>query len=311
MSWQEDELHRWLSRRPRPALLDGSRGHDAAVLAKAAGGRPVICVDQTIEGVHFEEGAAPKAWAAKAVARTLSDLAATAAEPEAILLAFRAPSERSSAWMRSVLLGAEREAAKYGACVVAGDLAAAPGPAALSVTALGRLAGKESPGRDRAEAGQVVLLTGPCGGSLPSGRHLSPQPKFAEGQWLFRAGATAMMDVSDGVAIDLHRIARASKVRITLEDLPVHRDAARLAKTSGRAPAWHALHDGEDYELFATISPSRWKRVAAEAAKRFPRLRLIGRVETGRGLQLSPDLAQAADLPCAWKMERGGFLHGS
>ncbi len=297
MSWSEDSLHRWLLTRPRPAALAGSRGHDAAVL-RSLGGRPVVCVDQTLLGVHADPEVRPRDLGRKAASRALSDLAATAATPRALTLALAAPAESDERWLRRVIEGVAAAAEACGAGLVAGDLACTPGPVTLAVTALGELPGRRRPpGRDRARPGQLVVLTGPVGGSR-AGRHLRFWPRVAEGRALWEAGATALMDVSDGLAWDLHRLARTAGVRIDLERVPVHRDARRAARESGRTPLDHALHDGEDHELIACLP----------AGARLPEGCVpIGRVRRGAGLWLGPELA---DPPRPWDPGEGGWRHG-
>lgn len=308
VGWSEDSIHRWLSSRPRPVTLSGSRGHDAAVLARIRH-RPVICVDQTIEGVHFEPTSAPALVGRKAAARALSDLAATAARPLAILVALSAPRNRSEAWIRSVLAGARAAAQSCGADLVGGDLACARGPACISVTAVGVTTGRRAaPGRDRARPGQTLVLTGPVGGSL-LGRHLRVRPRILAGARLFAAGATAMMDVSDGLAWDLHRLARASGVRIDLdlERVPVHADARAAGLRDGREALDHALHDGEDHELLATLPASR----VALARGRIRGLASIGRVSRGSGLWLHGSLHGSRGEARRWKPSEGGWKHGA
>jgi len=109
-----------------------------------------------------------------------------------------------------------------------------------------------------------------------------------------------MMDVSDGLSLDLERIARASGVRIELEHVPVHRDAVRLARRSGRAALEHALDDGEDHELVATISRAAWKRCEGAARRRFPGLGVVGSVRAGSGLWVA-----------GRRRGGGGWIHGS
>jgi len=304
MSWSEDRLHRWLARRPAPAGLAGDTGHDAAVLVSAPG-RDVICVDQVIEGVHVEPGELPRRVGAKAACRALSDLAATAAEPRALLLALRAPLDSDEACLRSLLTAVDTAGKKHGAPLVGGDLACAPGPLSLAVTALGSIAAGGRPlSRARARAGQVVVLTGPVGGSA-LGRHLRIRPRLQEGRWLAECGATAMMDVSDGLAWDLFRLARRAGVRIDLEQVPVHRDARRAARDSGRDPVDHALHDGEDHELLATLPRRALKRVLNEAPDHCPGLVVVGRVTAGRGLRVPADGGLRT-----WRPGTGGWRHG-
>ncbi len=305
MSWSEDRLHRWLARRPAPAGLAGDTGHDAAVLV-AVPGRDVICVDQVIEGVHVEAGESARRVGAKAACRALSDLAATAARPRALLVALRAPRDTGEARIRGLLAAVDEAGNKHGAPLLGGDLACAPGPLSLAVTALGTIAASGRPlSRARARAGQVVVLTGPVGGSA-LGRHLRIRPRLEEGRWLAECGATAMMDVSDGLAWDLYRLARRAGVHIDLEQVPVHRDARRAARKSGRDASDHALHDGEDHELLATLPRRALKRVLAEAPLRCPHLVVVGRVTLGRGLRVPGDGGLRS-----WQPGSGGWRHGN
>lgn len=307
MSWDEDEIHRWLARAERPRSFVGSTGHDAAVTSRPRG--PLVsCLDQCIEGVHVQHDVSPAAFGRKAANRALSDLAATAAVPRGILLGLSAPRERESRWLRAAIGGVRRAARAVGAELWGGDLAAVPGPARLCVTALGELTRSGKPvGRDRARAGQVVVCTGPLGGSR-AGRHLCCVPRIEAGQRLAAAGCTAMMDVSDGLAWDLHRLARASGVRIDLTEVPLHRDALRAARRGSNSAVWHALHDGEDHELLATLSMAAARRVLDTAARRGESWTVIGRVRAGAGLHLA---GQAADgAPRRWSPEEGGYRHG-
>lgn len=268
-----------------------------------------MCVDQTVESVHFEPAASPLAVGRKAAARAISDLAATAATPRGVWLALSAPSTRTERWMRAVISGARSLAREHGADLLGGDLCAADGPARLAVTALGEFEGKSRPpGRDRARAGQVVVVTGALGGSL-LGRHLAIVPRVAEGRWLFDHGARAMMDVSDGLAWDLYRLARASHVSIELllEEVPVHHHALQASHDSGRTTLWHALHDGEDHELIATLPERALPRLILSAQRECPELGVIGRVRSGSGLFLR----DARGRKRKWNPSEGGFRHGA
>jgi len=308
MSWNEDDIHRALGRARRPRGLTGSRGHDAAVL-RALGGKPVVCVDACVEGVHFERDTRPELVGRKACARALSDLAATAAAPKAVLLSISAARARTDAWILHAIDGVRSISREHGADLVGGDLGSTTGPTVMTVTALGDFdSAARPPGRDRAKVGQVVWLTGPCGGSI-LGRHLAIEPRVAAGRWLHQRGATAMMDVSDGLAWDLHRLARASGVRIEIdmESLPIHADARRLARRT-RAQAWeHALHDGEDHELVATLPRSALARVRREARRHIGHgdSAAIGRVGRGSGV-----LLKFADREIVWQPAMGGWKHG-
>ena len=304
MAWSEERLHRWLATRGRPQGLVGSAMHDAAVLG-ATRARPVLCADQALEGVHFEAGTAGRAVGRKAAARVLSDLAAAAARPRALVACVAAPPDESERRLRAVLVGLRAEARRHGAALVGGDLAARGGPLAVAVTGFGDApSDRKPPGRDRARPGDVVLLTGPVGGSL-LGRHLRIEPRLAAGERLHRAGARALMDVSDGLARDLGRLAAARGVALEIDTVPLHADARRAARASGRTPLDHALHDGEDHELIATLAPADHARVARSLARIVPGACVIGRVVRGRGLRL-PDGHGGS---VRWD-GRGGFVHG-
>ncbi|QDU67569.1 thiamine-phosphate kinase [Engelhardtia mirabilis] len=299
--WSEARIHRWLASRERPSLLDGSQGHDAAVLRRMQG-RPVLCTDQVIEGVHAAVGTAPRLLGRKAVARTLSDLAACGASARAVLLALRLPRDWTDAAVRALIRGAWTEAERFGAELVGGDLALGVGPASAAVTALGELPGRgRPPGRDRARPGQVVLCTGPTGGSL-LGRHLRIEPRLAAGRALREAGASAMIDVSDGLWLDASRLARASGVRLELSDPAIHRDAVRLARRTGRTPLAHALIDGEDHELLATLPRAAAMRVLAAG---LPGARILGRVVRGEGVVVRDREGDRVPAPAQL-----GYLHG-
>jgi thiamine-monophosphate kinase len=196
-----------------------------------------------------------------------------------------------------------RRANELGAPIVGGDLCAADGAPSFACTALGVFTSRRTPpGRDRARVGQVVVATGAFGGSL-LGRHLSIEPRVAAGQALFAAGATALMDVSDGLGIDLERLSRASAVRIVLEHVPVHRAARRRARSTGRTALDHALEDGEDHELLATLAPASARALLARGVPGCADACVIGRVERGAGLELA--------LPERTGPWRGrGFVHG-
>lgn len=304
-SWSEERLLRWLRGLGIDArLASAPRGHDATTLARMRG-RPVVCVDQTIEGVHVAPGTRAGDFARKAVARSVSDLAASAARPRAVLLAVGAAPGVAEAYLRRLITAVRRAALAFGAELAGGDLACRPGPLALAVTALGEFEGRgEPPARHRARSGQHVLLTGPVGGS-GLGRHLRIEPRLEAGRFLAERGATALMDVSDGLARDLARLAASAGVRIELDEVPIHADAHRSARRSGQSALEHALFDGEDHELIACMAP-RAARAAFAAAGPASGLCVIGRVRRGSGLYLP-------DARGGWRRwdGRGGYVHGA
>jgi len=166
--------------------------------------------------------------------------------------------------------------------------------------------GDPAVGRQRARPGQVLVLTGAVGGS-GLGRHLAIEPRVRAGRWLARAGATAMMDVSDGLALDLSRLARASGVRLVVERVPLHPDARRAARRSGRSALAHGLADGEDHELVATLSAADWARARRRRAGAGVAVAAIGRVERGAGLWLPGEVEGTVRH---WDGQ-GGWIHGA
>lgn len=307
MGWSEERLHRWIE-----GLLDAAG--DDAVRVPRGRGTPVACVDHTAEAVHVEPGTAPARFARKAVARALSDLAASAATPRGLLCALAAPAGREEAWMRAVLRAVHRQGAAWGAPLLGGDLCAcAPGTpgATLTITALGDVAaGRRMPARRRARPGQLLVLSGAVGGS-GLGRHLAIEPRLEAGRALHAAGAAALMDVSDGLARDLARLARAAGVRIDLEHVPVHRDAHRAARADGTSAREHALHDGEDHELVAALPAAAARRLvgAGLPGAGAGGAVIIGRVAAGAGLWIHGQDDADGGAPVRWNGS-GGFVHG-
>jgi thiamine-monophosphate kinase len=305
VAWDELSLHRWLARALEGDALAAGLGNDAAVLARALR-RPVLCVDQLVEGVHCVRGTPPARMGRKACARALSDLAASAARPRAVLAALRAPGSADERALRALLRGVARCAADHGAALVGGDITRGSGALSLAVTAAGELEAPRPVSRAAARPGDVVVATGAFGGSA-LGRHLRIAPRLAEGVWLARCGARAMMDVSDGLGIDLARLARASGVRLELERVPVHPDARRAARRDGRAALEHALADGEDHELVAALPRRALPRARREAPRRCPSLAVIGRVLAGSGLHVPASEEPGSGLR-RWD-PREGWVH--
>ena len=150
-----------------------------------------------------------------------------------------------------------REAGEVFACaIVGGDTASWEGKLAMSVSILGRADGISPVTRSEAKAGDAIYVTGPLGGSI-LGRHMIFMPRIREARALAKsARLSAMIDVSDGLAIDLGRICRASDVGAMIDAaaVPIHADAMELAHKSGKSPLEHALGDGEDHELLFTTA---------------------------------------------------------
>jgi thiamine-monophosphate kinase len=288
---------------PGPGTVVGI-GDDAAVLA-APDGRVVATTDFLLEGRHFRrDWAGPADIGHRAAVRSLADVAAMGARPTALLVAFAAPPALSSAWALELSAGLAAEAARAGATVAGGDTARFD-VVLLAVTGLGDLQGARPVTRAGARPGDVVAVAGPLGHSaaglallaaghrelalLAAGHrepaalvaaHLRPAPPYDAGPEAARLGATALMDVSDGLLADLGHIARASGVAIdvhpaALDPTPLIPAAEVLGTSLTQAPLEWMLTGGEDHSLVAafpagTTLPPRW--------------RVVGEVRAGQGV---------------------------
>lgn len=249
-------------------------GDDAAVVA-AADGRFVVTTDVLVEGRHFR-----RAWSTgrdvgrRAAVQNLADVAAMGAVPTALVVALGLPGDLPVAWLEDLARGLADECGPLGVGVVGGDLSGGS-EVTVAVTALGDLEGRAPVTRSGAGPGDVVAHAGVRGRSaagfallaadletlddelVAAYRH--PTSPVAAGPVAARAGATAMIDVSDGLLRDAGRLAAASHVLIDLDADAFAADRARLAAVAevlGEDPTAWVLGGGEDHGLLATFPAS-------------------------------------------------------
>lgn len=217
-------------------------GDDAAVVRTAGGERLVLTVDQLVEGRHSAPGTALELVARKAVARSVSDVAAMGAVPVWAMATGLLPAGFGRG--DELFAALHRWAVRFGCPLIGGDIATGPGPMALTVTVCGRMEeGHEPKLRSGARPGDEVWITGPVGNSLASGWHLSFEPRVDAGRAASAlADVHAMIDLSDGLGRDAGRVGRASGVVLEF-------DSARIPLREGAADWRRAIADGEDYEL--------------------------------------------------------------
>jgi thiamine-monophosphate kinase len=246
-------------------------GDDCAVLP-ASHGKQLITVDPVIYGHHFNDTIPPRAVGEKLLKRNLSDLAAMGGRPRAAVVALALDPRTSTRWLEKFYRGLAACARRHGVPIVGGDVAQVDRGLVASLTLLGESAAARVVTRTGARVGDWIFVTGLLGGSLLSGHHWKFTPRLAEGAWLARQrGVRAMMDVSDGLAKDLHALTPRGAIP-TLE-------AAALPRRVG-ADVRAALTNGEDYELVFALAARADRDAFARAwRKRFPRVRLtcIGR----------------------------------
>jgi thiamine-monophosphate kinase len=300
-------------------------GDDAAVTLP--GGATATSVDAIVEGVHFRrEGADLRAVGRKALSTALSDLAAMGARPGEAYVVLGAPRDLAEAELQTLADGLLEAAAETGTTLAGGDVTRAPA-LTLAVTVVGHAGHPdEFVSRAGAEAGDVLVVTGELGGAAvgllllenPSlvaeisettaerlrTRQRDPSPRLRSGRALAAAGATAMIDLSDGLAGDALHLSEASGValRIDAASVPLAKGVAEIAAAVGRDPLELAASGGEDYELLAAVPASRLVEASTrigEAAE--TTLTPIGEAEAGSGVEIR--------LPGGGLLEAQGYDH--
>lgn len=294
-------------------------GDDAAVTVP--GGATATSVDALVDGVHFRRDlASPAQIGHKALATALSDLAAMGAEAGEAYVALGLPPDFGEEECLELLDGMSALATATGIDLAGGDLSRAK-ELFLAITVVGHASDPRAlVQRAGAQPGDALVLTGEIGGAAAGlellksrdpesdfafkghighlkaksamqalvERQLEPQPRLLAGQALAHAGATAMIDVSDGLGADAGHLAQASgvKIEIEAEAVPLAPAAVALSQTTGRDP-WWLLSGGEDYELLACIPPTLLEQATVEVLdKGGVSLTQVGEVRTGSRVEI-------------------------
>jgi len=283
-----------------PGVVRGI-GDDTAVLELPAGHQLLTSTDLLIEEIHFRLD-----WTdlydlgRKAVAVNLSDIAAMGGTPRFLYLGLACPSNTEVADLEALLEGVLAETAQYGVTLTGGDTCRSPGPWMLAVTVEGSAPAGRAVTRQGARPGDLVMVSGTLGDSalalrlLQEGltpdpalleRHHRPTPRIELGRLLAEAGlASAMIDISDGLAADLEHILQASSVDAVIDSTQLPLSTAFQHHLAGDGDARElALHGGEDYELLFTLAAADLERAQALAAQLGLPLTPVGRVRAGSG----------------------------
>lgn len=274
-----DRLREALGTEAPEALLEGI-GDDAAVYRVGDGRAHVVATDMLVEGVHFDRVFVPLGpLGAKAIAVNVSDVVAMNAEPRYATVALGLPNNVSVEGAEALYEGMAQACRDYGLAVVGGDVAAAE-RLVLSVTVIGEAAEEEVVLRRGARPGDLLAVTGDLGGAYAGlkvllaekeafagggeqpdlapwayvvERHLAPVARLDRLRAWREAGVRprALIDISDGLASEVHHLGRAGGVGARLEAglLPIHVQTYRAAQRFGERPEAYALYGGEDYEL--------------------------------------------------------------
>jgi thiamine-monophosphate kinase len=292
-------------------------GDDAAVINCGGAMDLIACSDLMVEGVHFRsEWGEPKLTGHKALAVTLSDVAAMGGAARFALVSIAIPHHLSAKFIEEIFQGIFDMADACGVTIVGGDTSSSPGSLFIDTSVIGECASGRAIRRRGAQAGDLLYVTGALGASmlglmlLEQGvrfgecenntsrhrallKHLAPQPRLKAGRAIGEMGlATAMIDISDGLSTDLWHVLDESGCGaiIHASAIPID-ESVRLLSVSAKGidPLRLALNGGEEYELLFTARPDTCDRVAELSSALGLKITRIGEIVAERGLQLERD----------------------
>ena len=230
------------------SLLVGP-GDDCAVVPRNEQWDTLLKTDVVVEKIHFTPDTAPRLIGRKALARAVSDIAAMGGIPEHALITLLVHPQRPVELLEGIYEGLSELADNFGVCIAGGETSSLPYDGlVINVALTGRVEHGKAILRSGGRPGDIICVSGPLGGSFPSNHHLLFTPRVELARTLLQSAycPTAMMDLSDGLAADLPRLAAASNCGFSLTP-------ASIPCNTG-CSIEQALNDGEDYELLFTIA---------------------------------------------------------
>ena len=292
----------WIRQRATSAPnLQLGIGDDCAVW-QPSGAPLLFTTDVLMEDVDFRiDETTPQLIGRKAMAVNLSDIAAMAGRPLAALVGVALPKSRGFDFAKQLQEGMQSLADDFNVAIIGGDTNTWDGPLVICVTLIGEATERGPVRRSGAKPGDWLFVTGPLGGSI-LGHHLTFTPRVREALELHQlVDLHAMIDLSDGLAADLHHLLDESHVGATVfEDaIPISDAVRRMA--DARTPLDHALSDGEDFELLFAVSPENGRKLISPIVRVMATH--IGQIEVEPGCRLRSHHSSIRDLP------RGGWEH--
>jgi thiamine-monophosphate kinase len=317
-------IERYFDVQTPPASVVLGIGDDTAILESPSAQHLLVTTDTLVSGVHFPAETDPAAIGHKALAVNLSDIAAMGGAPAWFTLALTIPDTDES-WLKAFSASLHELARRFDVSLIGGDTTR--GPLSITVTMIGTVTEGKAITRGNAKPGDAVFVTGSLGDAalalhcLPNDVEIDaaimarlrealdkPVPRIDEGL-ILRNHASAMIDISDGLAADLGHILSASSVAAELlaQQLPLSQDmldAANQAKITAGRLIQFALTGGDDYELCAAVPEAQLSALQESWSLSLAPLTRIGTITTGTGLKL-----YEADGQSGISVATGGYTH--
>lgn len=262
----ELDFIKWIRRSTRckkPVIV--GIGDDCAVIDINRNQLQVITTDTILDGTHFDRlKCSARQIGRKSINCSISDIAAMGCKPAYVLVSINFPTKIGEKFCKDLFRGIKEVSDRYNTQIIGGDVVSGECPLSINVTIIGIVPEPLKPiRRSGAKAGDVIMVTGAFGGSI-LGKHIDFEPRLLEGMTLnkdFRIHS--MIDISDGLLIDLNHILEESGIGAVIDEkqIPISCDAHKLSKSTGKKPLFHALSDGEDYELLFTVSKNEARKI--------------------------------------------------